>query len=439
MSGIFTRDRLVYALLFFTAVLMLFWPIPNTTAIRYGSLGALIILTLSLVNFRQLSPSLKPFVYLLLTFIIWVLAVALFFSLETQWTLKESQIWFFALASFGVGIMLGNIADRSRLFVTLICVIFIHIVYLDLNGIRSFVEHGVLTLRLTGLSKGPHDANYITNFGFAILVTEIFFRVFIKKRIIPVDNFILFLMLAMTALSSYFEAMRFGFLGLVAMLATLLMLWFAMQKGFNIRRVSIAAFATLLFAILTLFISFKSDSRWNTLAETIPIALDTKTYKAWLNWNKYQRPILSDGEEVNHSNYIRIARAKEGIEFILQNPFGIGYGRHAFGHAMMYKYGESCSFTESGIIDLGIGVGLPGVAFWVIFVFSLGYYGVRSFYRDRSYYGLVLFFIAGGYFFRMMFDSIIKDHMLEQFMFLAGLFLALTIQEKNEKNSASEV
>ena len=130
---------------------------------------------------------------------------------------------------------------------------------------------------------------------------------------------------------------------------------------------------------------------------------------------------------------------KEGFILITENPFGIGYGRNAFGHGLKAKYGEGGGHSHSGIIDLGIGTGFIGMGLWVVFLASLMYYGFRSFKKDESYFGMILLFIVSGFFFRMIVDSVIRDHMLEQFMFLVGLLLALSIKEINEKNSTSTV
>ena len=45
---------------------------------------------------------------------------------------------------------------------------------------------------------------------------------------------------------------------------------------------------------------------------------------------------------------------------------------------------------------------------------------------------VILFFLISGYFFRSLVDSNIRDHMLEQFMFLYGAFYLLTIQQMRE-------
>lgn len=174
------------------------------------------------------------------------------------------------------------------------------------------------------------------------------------------------------------------------------------------------------------------------MRETVPIALDTTNNKAWLDSKKYEYPKLSNGETVSSSNYERPAWVKEGLILISENPLGVGYGRNAFGHGSR-QIRRSGGHSHSGIIDLGIGTGIPGMALWVLFLGALVYYGFSSFKNTVVILARRLFFIASGFCFRMIVDSVIRDHMLEQFMFLAGFLLTMSAREIDAKNSVSEV
>jgi hypothetical protein len=444
-----TQDKIIYAGLFFVAVLMFFWPVPRTIAVRNIAF-ALSLLTFGYIYFKNnkigisSSKPVKIICAILFAATVWFYLVALFVSNETLWSLKElNGQWLMGVLAFILGIVAASLPTSKSKIVFLIAVsmLCVHLFYIDLFAVKSFVSHnGVFQLRLEGLTEGCDKANYITNWALAIVGAEIYFRAVKHKRLIPIDNFLLFCIFVLILASSYFETMRFGFIGLIFTFVGFLFLYLIA----NVKIFSIAKLATIFAALVILFssflfVSYKADSRWQSVEETFYISLDTKTNKAWLNWDKYPKPVLSNGETVVHSNYVRPAWIKEGAILIAENPFGIGYGRNAFGHALKAKYGEGGGHSHSGIIDLGIGVGIPGMLLWVAFLASLMYYGFKSFKEDDSYFGMVLLFIVSGFFFRMIVDSVIRDHMLEQFMFLAGFLLLLSVKEKNEKNNASEI
>ena len=83
---------------------------------------------------------------------------------------------------------------------------------------------------------------------------------------------------------------------------------------------------------------------------------------------------LANGVQLNHSNYMRIAWAAKGVEYISKDIYGIGYGRNVFGHAIE-KYDDNDSIrgwhSHSGIVDFTIGVGLIGLLLWISFISSV--------------------------------------------------------------------
>lgn len=447
------KERLFYALLFFVGVLTFFWPIPRTIAVRHISL-ALSVITLGTIIYgskdifaKTLKDGYTKTKYILIllgSMTAWFYFVAIFISPETEWSLKElNGQWLISLVTFFLGFVAIALRhnDAKKIFFVSFAVIFLHSLFIDLESVKIFTTNGgTAPLRLTGLTEGPDKANYLTNWILAAIGAELFFRVTQKRKLIPVDSFFVYFAGILILLASYLESMRFGFIGLLFTFIGFVALYFVWGLDkFSTTKI-ITWFLTAISA-LTIFgyIAVKADPRWNTVVETIYIALDTEHNKAWLDWKKYPIPQLSNGENVNHSNYVRPAMAKEGFILITENPFGIGYGRNAFGHGLKAKYGEGGGHSHSGIIDLGIGTGFVGMGLWVAFLASLMYYGFKSFKQNESYFGMVLLFIVSGFFFRMIVDSVIRDHMLEQFMFLVGLLLALSIKEINEKNIVSKV
>ncbi|MDD3466164.1 MAG: O-antigen ligase family protein [Campylobacterales bacterium] len=426
---------------------MFVWPIPRTIAVRNISI-ALSVLIFGYLAFKNgvfrfaFSDAQKKVFVVLTASTLWFYLEAIVVSPETAWALKELMQWISAIVCFGLGFLVANIEDKKAkiVFLIVLSAIFAHIFYIDLFAVKYFVSNqGTLPTRIDGLTEGPDKANYITNWALALIGAEIYFRTVKHKRLIPIDNFLLGFLFVLVIASSYFETMRFGFIGLIFTFIGFLFLYLLSARSISASKKSIIFFLSGIIFISFLYVSYKSDPRWNTLKETLPIALDTEHNKGWLSSKKYGYPKLSNGEMVSTSNYERPAWAKEGLILIAENPLGVGYGRNAFGHALKAKYGEGGGHSHSGIIDLGIGTGVPGIILWVVFLGSLVYYGFSSFKKHGSYFGMALFFIASGFFFRMIVDSVIRDHMLEQFMFLAGFLLTMSAREIDAKNSASEV
>jgi hypothetical protein len=447
LKELLNKDKVAYVGLVFVAILMFFWPIPRTIAVRNIAM-ALSVLAFGYLAFKSgvfklvLSDVQKKVFAILGAITLWFYFEAIFVSPESSWALKELGQWLSALVCFGLGFLVANTEDKRAkvVFLIVLSAIFVHIFYIDLFAIKSFVgNQGVFPTRIEGLTEGPDKANYITNWALALIGAEIYFRAVKNKRIIPIDNFLLSFLFVLVLASSYFETMRFGFIGLIFTFVGFLFLYLLAATSISNTKKSVIFLISGAIFVSFLYISYKSDSRWDTLKETIPIAMDTGHNKGWLNSKKYGYPKLSNGEIVSPSNYERPAWAKEGLILIAENPFGVGYGRNAFGHALKAKYGEGGGHSHSGIIDLGIGTGVLGAALWMLFLGGLVYYGFNSFKKHGSYFGMALFFIASGFFFRMIVDSVIRDHMLEQFMFLAGFLLTMSAREINAKNSPSEV
>ena len=156
---------------------------------------------------------------------------------------------------------------------------------------------------------------------------------------------------------------------------------------------------------------------------------------------KYDLPKLKSGEQVGQSNYERIAWLKEGIKLVADNPLGVGFDRLAFGHALKVKFGErGRGHSHSSLIDFAVGTGIPGLAMWCAFLGYLMVTSIRRFIKYRSYFALLLLFTVGNFGMRMVVDSNLRDHMLQQFIFLAGFFFtAMLLETKAATGGGGEV
>lgn len=429
------------------ALLFALWPVPHTISMRDALLllGLVLFSYLTYKNFRHDSYawlwSLRAPITLYCGLTAWIMFVAVFVSDETRWSLDEVRgQWLKAGLVAVVGGMAAVILEREPLKVrvlTVLCIaVALHVLYVDVVGLVGFFKTGSTSFRIEGLTDGPDKSNYLANYLVVFVLTEVIVRATYQRRVLPLGSGALFL-LALIALGGvYFSSVRNGLMELtfMSMLASALFL-FLNRKRWRKPTVAAVTISFLLVPVVQGFLNYKSDGRWNIALETIPIAWDTDKHKAWLNDQKYPFPTLADGRPVDISTYLRVAWVKEGMRTVLDHPLGVGFGRNAFGHARLQKYGESGrGHSHSGIIDLAIGIGIPGALLWGGFLVSLLYFSYRGLIVSQNYHAFFLFFLTATFSVRMFVDSVMRDHMLQMFMFLVGLSAATIALESSKSN-----
>jgi hypothetical protein len=429
--------------LLFIGLLFFIWPVPHTITIR----GILIFSCLAVFVFiaaknaswsKRLRGLGAPFVLLFL-FTLWIIIQAFFISNETSYAMNEIiGQWGNCLAAVGIGIALGIASEkgkvlcRKNIYLLLSVALLIHVIYVDLIGLIESFKTGQLVTKISGLTDGPDKSNYISIFLLLILGTDAFVRVVYKRRMLDIGNLVLAGGLLVTFLSIYFEDMRNGTIAVTLVMVVILAL-FLKEANYSFSKPMVAFFAIALISSFV-YISVKADHKWDTVGQTIPIALDTQHNKAWLDFSKYPLPKLPNGEPVEVSAYLRIAWMKEGIVLVMEHPFGIGFGRNAFGHGIKNKYGaeSGAAHSHSGLLDIAIGTGFPGLILWIGFLFCLMVASLRQFKMHKSCAALLLFLLVMSFSLRMSTDSIIRDHMLQQFTFLTGLlYLFMQTEQKD--------
>ena len=420
-----------WAIVLLIATLVFIWPIPRTISLR----DLLLVLLLCWGGYeayrRRAAPlpwhALRVPLGFFLALTVWILVVALLVSTEPAWALGEIKgQWLKACIALAAGGLVGVTAFKDVTLCRLILMVvgamlLLHILYVDYEAMR-FILANLNVPRIMGLTEGSDKSNYLTNMLLYLLLAEALVRTIAHRRFLPFGNVPLALISAAVFFSVYVEGMRNGIIELVTVfgLGFLLVVLFTSRRR---RAIMVGAMLLLVSVSLVLgYLNLRKDERWQSFLETVPIALDIEN-PAWINEGLPQ-PRLESGQKVDWSNYMRIARARAGIELVREYPFGVGFGRNAFGHAVEMKYGQRTSHSHSGLIDLAVGTGIPGTLLWLGFLGSLAALAWRSFRRTRDYCALALLLLVTGYGTRMVLDSIIRDHMLQMFLFLAA-FLAV--------------
>lgn len=446
-------------------LLLSVWQIPGTIALRNGLIGLLLVLAvdLSILSQRGLGELVKqPATICLLLLTGWFF-LSLNWAVEPTLSFKELRgQWLVAmLCGLAGGLLAMNFGKPSDskagklvqiVFWALLVQVLLHdtldIAYLLATGKMPFRQAPVLYLpeifkslwegrSVSGefIGQSGDKFSYVNNTLAALVVAELIQRILLRKIWLPIGWPCLIVSLVAVVACTYFLQFRNGNVGLLLLIgfATFMVL---VRKA---RVWSIVKLTSVVALIVVLLVSFsvalyRSDARWQTFIETAPIAWDTETYQAWRKVEPY--PKLPSGQQVDASNYERLAWMREGIVLILDNPLGAGYNRNAFGDGVDRKYEMHGSYrgghSHSGLVDFGIANGIPGLLLWLLFLGVLFYNGWVSFVRGQIAPALTLMFIVSGFLSRSVVDSNIRDHMLQQFIFLAML-LAFSLPDPEKK------
>jgi len=449
-------------------LLLCVWQVPGTIGIRYSLLAVLLPVSMMLFWYRpqtaQIVVSKLPLLWLtLLTG--WIVFVILCWGVEPSLSWKEFRgQWLTALGAGFVGSLLARAALAETpervsalvmtVFWALLTQVLLHdilgAIYWACTGNMPFRQAPVLYLPelaqaswqgepwLAAFTGGsPDKFSYVNNTLAAMLVAELAQRLLLQQRWLKCGTTVLFVAIAAMLLCSYWLQMRNGNVGLLLLLAlAALMLSTRLFRQLGTIRV-FSGVLVIAVGLTTLgYAMVNADPRWQKLAQTIPVALDTETHRVWLTRDE-NYPNMADGQVVDTSAYERFAWGKEGIKLIMDHPLGTGYNRNAFGDGLDRKYEQHGKarggHAHSGVIDFTIANGVIGLVLWLSFLVSLFYLGWQTFRGEQVGLGLTLMFLVSGFMGRSIVDSNIRDHVIQQFFFIAMIFYGLAARKTQER------
>ena len=426
------------------AALYFVWPLPHTIALRFTLLAVAVIYFFTWVlrlsrkseihAFEDLT-RIRPLIILLGALTIWMIGNALWISPEPAWALSEIEgQWINALISALLGVLIGITAYRGALnaraiIMAVILALALHTVFLDVSAFYGWLAQGDNLRRVAGLTDGPDKSNYLTVSLLGFVFSEMYFRFFIRKAYLPLSTAVLAALAVLGLLGFYLEQIRNGLAPTAFIFASFLVLYIMSQRRI-LRPAHLAAQIMLALTVAStlIYVNVKTDARWHHVVDSARLAWQSQDNAAWLTDDRaHKQTSLPNGKHVEESAYLRTVMLKEGLEIVAAHPLGIGYGRNAFGHGLQAKYGWGAGHSHSGLLDLAIGIGIPGVLLWLALLGYAAYFGARAFMRRANYAGLALLITVVIFSIRMLFDSLIRDHMLQQFMFTAALLAVLTL------------
>ncbi len=440
----------------FTLANIFVFPIPHTITLRY-SFGASVLLIVGYYFFRhslasQISKDLHPVLMVYAALTGWIIFQALAISTETVWALTEfKKQWLISSVYLFLGIGLvssiqsstsrGNGEASSWLLILIMAVLASQILFTVIDDLIIYFQSGDMPFMRARLTSGERydgadghtSMSYVSSLLLPILIADTLARLNFRKRLLPISAPILVLLFAADLFCLYLMKSRNSILDALTLLAAAAVMYahFSLVRQYRKRIMGGIAVFFLLLGVGAHF-AYRYDSRWQTFAETIPLALKTQQERSWMHDGQYPR--LPDGRDIDASAYLRIAMMKEGLRLVLDHPLGWGYGRQAFYHAIQNKYGASNytgpGHSHSGMLDLAIGIGLPGVGLWLLFLALTVRSAWRQASQKRNPTGLLICLLVLGFFSRSLIDSNLRDHMLEEFLLLLGIYMTLALGDR---------
>jgi hypothetical protein len=181
---------------------------------------------------------------------------------------------------------------------------------------------------------------------------------------------------------------------------------------------------TIFFSV-ALWAMLKSDTRWTRFLATVAVAWNIDADTTWVYAEGKPLPLASDGLPVERTAYERISWARYAVRLIEENPLGTAVSRSSFRELVTANFGDAwAAHSHNGYLDLALSVGLPGLFLWTAFLVGLIWQGYKAYFFGRQAAGLALLLLTSGFAARAFLDSTLRDHILEEFMFFAGLLLA---------------
>jgi O-antigen ligase len=447
MLNAFAGGRLKTAekfLLLSVVLLLLIYSLPNLMAVQKT-----LIFTAALFSFKvfwnaflQKEVKLKAVVGIFFALHIWMIFVALFFSSDVVASLSEWKgQWLPTSLSFFIGMSLAITIMRARfdnpvsvvalvILIPLSAFVFIHdlVVLWNIISKKTFYafEYGY------GITDHRATIGYVITLIEPLLIADVLRRVSQHDPFLKIPSWLAASILALSFFALIAATARNGLLILILafVLASIIMLT-ELRKVYTARRIFTFSMVALVFLSAFLLIFIKSDSRWQNFIETIPVAWDIdrdtlwlKSDTLWLSKDRNLLPITSSGQPVELSAYSRIAWAHEGWRMLLDHPWGTEISRYSFQKLVLEKYGTAgMAHSHNSWIDFGLNVGFLGLLLWAGFLFMLARMGWREWKQYGQPMGMALFLLTLLFSIRGFLDSIFRDHIIGQFMLVAGLMV----------------
>ncbi len=402
------------------AVVFIF-PIPHTIALR--NLLILVGLTALLWTGRKVLP--RP-VALLTPSAAWVLVLSLWIIFHS---IAVSPTPYLSLDQFRANwigpLLLGALAawgatqiPPERAMRTVVIALAAHLIWLLGWQMNSLLTVGARPFEVTPF--GSYDFHGTLNsFFLALLLADRLGVAIGRDSSLGLRQHWIWTMLALSLVSDVVLRSRNSTMISVALLVASSFV-FLSARGRAGWKIAIAIGIALLLGV----VAFSMDNRWKGFRESAAIGW-TSDSKYWMTGNDSLRPRTSSGAALEESAYLRAAMARHSIDFVADNPWGIGFGHDAFGRAIALKFGHAGMISShSGWLDFALAAGIPGLALLLLTAALAIRGGWRQFRQHEDAAGLMFCFLVGSYLFRCLLDGHMSGWRLGLFAFISGVLIA---------------
>ncbi len=434
-----------WALLALSSILLFVYTLPHAMALRQFLLFGAFLLSaktfLTVLRQKKLISVWRTYVFLQ----VWMFVVALFIADQPIPSILEWEgQWLTTTLSFVIGIGLAALLMGAQIHKTpsvIALVVAIPITLLIVANNAAVLNN--ILLQGTFITHDSGITDHTANIGYAIalleplLVADMLSRIGKRTPLLPVSIWVTSFVLGMSVFALVAAASRNGLVTmLLAFILGGIMMLSELRKIYSPKRIAAVFLIGTLFISAYVSVALKSDPRWQNFVGTVPIAWDIDRNTLWLNSIPDALPLSSNGEPVDLSAYSRIAWAHEAWRMLLAHPWGIEISRETFHRLELAKYGHAdMAHSHNGWLDFGLNFGFPGLILWATFLFLLARTGWQAWKAHKEPLGFALMLLIVMFAFRALFDSIFRNHMLEQFMLVSGLLLgAITLKKRNKSH-----
>ena len=328
--------------------LLFVWSLPNTIALRL--LIVVLLLALTLWQSRALGvfrgPAFDKSLWLVfLALSAWIVLQALLFAVHPELALKEIWgQWIRSGLTGLIGFLVARLVTRRQpdksgpflamaMTATLVFQIGLH----DADTLWRWWSEGQLPFQETRIVANRAGISFLTNLLMALLSAEVMARILYNRPYLPLSRAWLGGLFVMCGFTTYVVGTRYGTLGFVTLIASCIVVaLLAKRHVLGVPKILLIVAVSL--ACLGTFgwMSVKSDPRWITFLDSIPVALDTEHQRA--GWDDGERwHVLRGGWTGDDCARMRVAWGEAERKGKGDKPLGGGEGSKAKGQAKKWK------------------------------------------------------------------------------------------------------
>ena len=432
-------------------LLIPFWNIPHTIAIRYS---LALILLITIFYFKPNWKELGKFLWLPVIWAVYLIIYTFVLADNFQIALKGFRSeWLksilFMIIGLGAGLILSKSKNQARLFLAFGLASLFPI----LTHIVLFIHKAITTQSIPfgywGLHEHHADLGYT---GIQAITFLTIYLVFFAKGLLV--RLLIGISISLSILSSIIARGRAGslFTILTLLMNTLLALKYESARDiFKYKKILLIVSIAIVSSMTIISKNVDSD-RWRGVTERLqsgfhgdalqivcdgPSALHKSISNPNLIDNDQYNKIVND---LNTGDSYRITTARAGIQLIQEFPMGMSGSKDAYAAAIKTKC-ETPSIkmdhTHNGWIDTALSIGIPGVVIYFVLMIFFGYFGWANFSNPNKIvkaWGIALFSLTILWSLRAFFDSVQRDQMLEIQSFFLPLAMACIIGLKSTSN-----